>query len=563
MSTGKSRRKVAVNVKILRITSFFALCASLCGLLSGLAGCAFSKAIKGLKDAEVKKEPVRVVAGKRINLPDEITVREQNLQAQTFIRKIQQSAENPELQIREFTKVLEGLSKSPHILQLAEQYPRVVEARYIARLNGQRSVITDMNSTEWIGARYYAIRAEARDLSVEEFDSSAYLVSLVDGSVLTLPSAYETNAYTGRVIIGQDDPSRRGIVYIKRGMMVRGGIVELKELGLEQLIHAYGRSQQHETGRFTYDAIGQLLEGRRFDVNGTQVALRDYRPLEMKQVIGSYTAQLGPLNDVFKMTLRDNGKVELYENGVKAEASGAWIFMNGEVQLIIPVQGFPIMVMQKNSNDGLAVVGVIDPDDGKRMVIPEDDREIFPRYVNPLPTGAILASSVRIGGVLIYDKEDTSGFALDGTVVEYYDAERTLLKREEPVVFGRHHGTVTWWYRNGKKQFEAEYVSGEPEGRTVWYRETQKGAPDSTEYEGFWTNGELTRATTWDAKNVQTGQVDDGDGTLTFHHPNGQKRMEEVYTNGKLTGNKFWDDEGNPVESVDPEYIPPRPRPIN
>ena len=90
MSTRKSRLKVAVNVKILRITSFFALCASLCGLLSGLAGCAFSKAIKGIKDAEAKKEPVRVVAGKRINLPDEITVREQNLQAQTFIRKIQQ-----------------------------------------------------------------------------------------------------------------------------------------------------------------------------------------------------------------------------------------------------------------------------------------------------------------------------------------------------------------------------------------------------------------------------------------------------------------------------------------
>ena len=72
-----SPRKVAVNVKKLPLTSFFALCASLCGLLSGLVGCAFSKAIKGIKETEVKKEPVRVVAGKRINLPDEITVRQQ------------------------------------------------------------------------------------------------------------------------------------------------------------------------------------------------------------------------------------------------------------------------------------------------------------------------------------------------------------------------------------------------------------------------------------------------------------------------------------------------------
>ena len=115
-----------------------------------------------------------------------------------------------------------------------------------------------------------------------------------------------------------------------------------------------------------------------------------------------------------------------------------------------------------------------------------------------------------------------------------------------------YHGTSTWWHKNGAKQFEAEFVKGVLQGRTVWYRED-----GSVEYEGFWANGKLDKATTYDINQNPIGEgVISGNGTLTYQHPNGEKRLEETYTDGKLTETKWWDEQGNPVESVEPKFIP-------
>ncbi len=51
-----------------------------------------------------------------------------------------------------------------------------------------------------------------------------------------------------------------------------------------------------------------------------------------------------------------------------------------------------------------------------------------------------------------------------------------------------------------------------------------------------------------------------GEGTLIYLHPNGEKRLVETYVERKLTDAKWWDEEGNPVESVDPSFLPPIPR---
>ena len=64
------------------------------------------------------------------------------------------------------------------------------------------------------------------------------------------------------------------------------------------------------------------------------------------------------------------------------------------------------------------------------------------------------------------------------------------------------------------------------------------------------------QATTWDTMNQPTGQVVDGTGQLIYFHSNGQKRLEESYLDGKLAASKWWDEEGNEVESVDPAYLP-------
>ena len=163
---------------------------------------------------------------------------------------------------------------------------------------------------------------------------------------------------------------------------------------------------------------------------------------------------------------------------------------------------------------------------------------------------------------LIHDKHDldkqvpgdvtTDAFPFTGTVLEFYDKDRKLKKREESIVEGVHSGISAWWHKNGGKRFEAEFLKGVPQGRTVWYRED-----GSMEYNGEWQDNMLLRATTWDTNDKQTGQVLNGLGTLIYLHPNGQKRLEETYTDGTLSKTKWWDEEGNTVESVDPKlYVP-------
>jgi len=217
---------------------------------------------------------------------------------------------------------------------------------------------------------------------------------------------------------------------------------------------------------------------------------------------------------------------------------------------------------------------------------PEPDPSLL-SGIQPMPEGAILVSQSQVRGEFIYKRADDSkieklesqieaatdpaektrlegelltlqleaGTPFTGMVVEFWDEKRTQKKREEPVQVGKHNGTVTWWYENGKKQFEAEYLKGVPQGRTAWSRED-----GSLEYEGFWENDKLLRATTWDAADQKTGEVTAGNGTLVYFHSNGQKRLEEAFANGDLDATKWWDEEGKEVESAPPSYIPAPPK---
>jgi antitoxin component YwqK of YwqJK toxin-antitoxin module len=189
--------------------------------------------------------------------------------------------------------------------------------------------------------------------------------------------------------------------------------------------------------------------------------------------------------------------------------------------------------------------------------------------------GLILASDVRVKIVRLnlypnptedsvpklYDRHEldreipgdasTYAFAINGTVVEFYDNEYKIKKRQEEIKDGLYDGTSIWWYSNGKKQFEAEFVGGVPQGTTKWYHMN-----GSVEYEGEWQDNKLVRATTWTDSDQQNGQVLDGNGELIYLHPNGEKRLWEKYEMGKLTVTKWWDENGNPVESAETKFIP-------
>ena len=117
---------------------------------------------------------------------------------------------------------------------------------------------------------------------------------------------------------------------------------------------------------------------------------------------------------------------------------------------------------------------------------------------------------------------------------------------------------MIWWYENGQKQFEAEYLKGIPQGRTAWYARMAR-----------WS----TRVLAGRQRHPQVGtchhmgcyRCPERTGNRRQRHtrvfpPNGQKRLEETFTNGLLSASSFWDDMGEPVESVDPSFIPPPPK---
>jgi len=410
---------------------------------------------------------------------------------------------------------------------LHEDYPRQEEAKFLARLDGNRQVIRDMNGAEWADAQYYAIRTEARNLKDPNFDSSAYKIEFgeddqVVGAVLN-DTAFEEEPYTGAVIVKHPNSEQHRLVaFISRGIMMEtGSLLDLN--GTKRLSNKYDENGTlRETSDF--DVKGTLRLARLYDGNGTLSEERVHN--EKGTIQGQF---LFGKNGRLKERNNYNNKGNISQRKIYEEIGS------------VEVRQFD--------------------EDGKRDFHKEGS--IFVSDVRIIIVRLGLSTNPTKDNVpLIHDKHDlgkqipgdvtTYAFPFTGTVLEFYDENRTLKKREESIVEGVHSGSSTWWHKNGSKQFEAEFLKGVPQGRTVWYREN-----GSVEYDGEWQDNKLVRATTRDTNDQQTGQVLNGNGILIYLHPNGQKRLEEIYTDGKLFETKWWDEEGNTVESVDPKkYVP-------
>jgi len=435
---------MAVNMRKLQNSGFFAVIASLCGLLMGSAGCS---------------APTKIFhAGKAAGVSLIGTI--QNWTPGTPSRPVQQ-------------KISHGLLKT---------YPRTVRPQFLARLDAGRKPL-DENRTEWDIALYHAIKptsqdfsylpAQVRDISGENFGALHYNIDPDSRETEILPEAYETEPYTGQVIVDNEDGSRQLVAFINNGRLAEIGT--LWDLNGTQML-----AQNH------YDELGFVAQAMVWDADGTLMA------------------QSPPAD------------------GKKPLKKGAILVAQSEVR-------------------------------GEFIYESADDAKIE-KLTTHIEVTTDPAERSRLEGELL-NLQLAAGTPFTGMVVEFWDEERTLKKREEPVQVGKHNGTVTWWYAEGKKQFEAEYLNGVPQGRTAWFRED-----GSQEYEGFWENDKLLRATTWDANNQKTGEVTAGNGTLIYFHPNGQKRLEETFTNGDLSATKWWDKEGNEVESAPPSFIPPPPK---
>ena len=390
-----------------------------------------------------------------------------------------------------------------------DQYPRLIEPQFLARLDESRQAISMPNPNNpageaiptnavpqadlWDTALYFAVKETSRDFSYlppvreifsSDFGALTYEVDDTDGTTKIKPAAYEAEPYTGRVIL-ENNGTQILVAYISRGRLAETGTLwnETGELVL---------AENH------YDELGYPAQAEEWDASGQR---SDQRP------------QVDPTQPTLPP-------------GVQPLPAGAILVTDSEVRGEFIYQRADDALLEKLNEQ---VQAATDPDERTRL------------------QGELLQAQLA------------AATPFNGTVFEFWDKDRTKKKRKEPVVIGKHEGTVIWWYENGQKQFEAEYLKGIPQGRTAWYRED-----GSLEYEGFWQddNGtpKLERATTWDATDAQSGQVTAGNGTLVYFHPNGQKRLEETFTNGLLSASSFWDDMGEPVESVDPSFIPPPPK---
>ena len=170
---------------------------------------------------------------------------------------------------------------------------------------------------------------------------------------------------------------------------------------------------------------------------------------------------------------------------------------------------------------------------------------------SPTPPGTndVKMSLLELRGALIYHVDEMI-FAFDGTAIEQWS--NGIVKKREEFKEGQHHGSVKWWFEDGSPWYSAAYNNGLPEGRVEAWR------PDGTrEYVYTWTDGLPSSRITYAPDGVtESGRVgEDGFGTLIYYHPNGKKKLEEVYEGDLSPAKQIWCDE-NGLE-IDPPSEPP------
>ena len=179
---------------------------------------------------------------------------------------------------------------------------------------------------------------------------------------------------------------------------------------------------------------------------------------------------------------------------------------------------------------------------------------------NSPPTTTPGTNDVRMSLLELRDAQiyhmDEMIFPFTGTAIEQWP-DGTLKKRET-FLDGEHHGWVKWWNKNGKPWYSATYKNGLPEGKVEAWR------PDGTrEYIYTWEDGFPSSKVSYAPDGTESGRVTNDSGTLIYFHPNGKKKLEEVYEGNILTPAKeIWYDENG--LQIDPPSNPPGiPSPSN
>ena len=245
-----------------------------------------------------------------------------------------------------------------------------------------------------------------------------------------------------------------------------------------------------------------------------------------------------PYTGPIEATYTNGGKrmLAFVRNGRLDGSSVIW-FENGGQEQRIDYKAGNITAFKKYDQNGSVI------DQHPELSTPPDGS-------NTLPPDTVKLSMLEFGGR--FSLRDSEGFRVEFNGVAIEQWPNGAMKRQENFKAGQHHGSVEWWHENGKQWYSATYIDGMPEGRVEAWR------PDGNrEYVYTWDDGFPSSKFTYALDGTKSGTgVENDVGTLIYFHPNGNKKLEEVYEGNILTPSKqIWYDENG--KQVDPPSNPP------
>jgi len=221
-----------------------------------------------------------------------------------------------------------------------------------------------------------------------------------------------------------------------------------------------------------------------------------------------------------------------------------WFENGGQEQLNIVYKSGAIGAFKEYDENGTLLVEYPEP-----TLTPVGPTNVVSTNTPPTSSGTndVRMSLLELRGAQIYHVDEMI-FPFTGTAIEQWQAGS--IKKRETFLDGEHHGSVKWWHKNGKPWYNATYKNGLPEGKVEAWR------PDATrEYIYTWVDGFPSSKVTYAPDDTESGRVTNDAGTLIYFHPNGKKKLEEVYEGNILApARQIWYDE-NGIQ-IDPTLNP-------
>jgi hypothetical protein len=313
---------------------------------------------------------------------------------------------------------------------------RKVEAKFLARLDINRLPV-EMDNIEWGTSLYFAIKPTARNLYAVDFNSSTY--EITDGQTTILAGAYETEPYTGAVIINHAEGEQPHLF----AQILKGRLVNTATL-----TDAYGQRR----AAIDYDR-GNPKRTQEWDANGTMTASIDHQA-------GTTTPEPGGGTSTNTPPTNPNLPAKYLEFG-KVEIRGWRVFEKSETDE--PYQGCLVEFHDKAKLQLARVEHFVggQPDGKVTWWHPNGQKHYEADYVNGEPDG--LAAWWRSDGSPEYEADWQDAKLARATTWDLAGDENGKVRNGS--------GKLKFWWPDGSRHLEASYSDGVLSDESWWDEE--------------------------------------------------------------------------------------------